>query len=318
MLGANVLATSRRCAATLLAWSVAVFAPISTAAEPLRPQVDCPECLAMVRLPAGRFAMGVTPDEEDREQLADAFRARSEPQRIVAVAAFAIGAYEVTRMQFRRFVDATGHRADGCFVWSGQAFSAQPERSWQHPGFPQDDDHPAVCVSWDDAQAYVRWLSARTGVRYRLPSEAEWEYAARAGNRSIRFWGDDPALACRFANGADRSTATQAPGAVEGSVHPCDDGYVHTAPVGRFAANAFGIHDALGNAAEWTQDCWRPDYRGARADAAPMASGDCTMRVVRGGAWDEGPAGLRVAYRVGSPTTVRVYGRGFRVAHDIE
>lgn len=295
-----------------------VAAPLASAQAPGPPEpiVDCPDCPPMLRLPAGRFAMGVAPGEEDREQLAEFFRGRSEPQRTVAVGAFAIGMHEVTRGQYRRFVEATGHRGDGCFVWSGSAFVEQPERSWRDPGFPQEDTHPAVCVSWDDAQAYVRWLSARAGVRYRLPSEAEWEYAARAGSGSIRFWGDDPDPACRHANGADRTTAARAPGAVDGAIHSCVDGYPQTAPVGSFRPNAFGIHDALGNAAEWTQDCWNPDYTTARPDASPMTTGDCALRAVRGGAWDEGPAGLRLAYRVGSPTTVRVYGRGFRIARD--
>jgi formylglycine-generating enzyme required for sulfatase activity len=270
----------------------------------------------MIRLPAGRFVMGVGADEEDREQLAEAFRGRSEPRRTLAVAAFAIGIHEVTRGQFRRFVEATGHDAEGCFVWTGREFVERYDRSWRDPGFPQADDHPAVCVSWNDAQAYVRWLGEVTGRPYRLPGEAEWEYAARAGGDAIRFWGDDPRLACRFANGADDATAIRASTAIEASAHSCNDGYAHTAPVGRFQANAFGVHDVLGNAAEWTQDCWRPDYRDARVDAVAETSGDCTMRAVRGGAWDEGPAGLRVAYRVGSPTTVRVYGRGFRVARD--
>lgn len=280
--------------------------------------VDCPDCPAMIRVPAGRFTMGVAPAEEDREQLAETFRGRSEPRRTVEVASFSIGIHEVTRGQFSRFVRATGHRAEGCHVWSGREFVDHPDRNWRTPGFGQGDDHPVVCVSWNDAQAYVLWLGKVAGRPYRLPSEAEWEYVARGGSGAIRFWGDDPALACRFANGADATTANRVPDATEGAVHPCDDGYSNTAPVGRFQPNAFGVHDMLGNAAEWTQDCWQPDYRQARTDARPMTTGECALRVVRGGAWDEGPAGLRVAYRVGSPTTVRVYGRGFRVARDNE
>jgi formylglycine-generating enzyme required for sulfatase activity len=302
--------------AMLSAWLLAAASGSAQPAEPPRRFVDCVDCPTMVHVPAGRYTMGVLADEEDREQLADAFRGRSEPRRTVAVAAFAIGVHEVTRKQFRRFVEATGYRAEGCFVWRGRDFVERSDRSWQAPGFPQDDDHPAVCVSWNDAQAYVRWLSEAAGRRYRLPSEAEWEYAARAGSRAIRFWGDDPARACGFANGADESTRAHAPDAVDATVHPCRDGHAHTAPAGRFRPNAFGVYDMLGNAAEWTQDCWRPDYRDASPDAAAAATGDCALRVVRGGAWDEGPAGLRVAYRVGSPTTVRVYGRGFRVARD--
>lgn len=279
---------------------------------------DCAGCPAMVVVPAGRFVMGAAPDEEAREQLGAGFRGRSEPRREVVVPAFALGVHEVSVAQYRAFAAATGRGdGDGCFVWSAAGFVTDARRSWRDPGFDQGEDHPAVCVSWDDARAYVAWLGARTGQRYRLPSEAEWEYAARAGSTAIRFWGDDPGAACLYANGADRATREQAAAAIDGETHDCADGHARTAPVGRFRANAFGIHDVLGNAAEWTEDCWQPDYRAARADAGASAAGDCSMRVVRGGAWDEGPAGLRLAYRVGSPTTIRVYGRGFRVARDL-
>lgn len=283
-------------------------------ASPDRPFQDCADCPWMVSIPAGRFLMGVARGEEDAERLADEFRHRSEPAREVAVPAFAASRHEITRGQFRAFVDATQHRADGCFVWTGTEFTLDPGRNWRNPGFAQDDSHAVVCVSWEDANAYAQWLGRKTGRPYRLLSEAEWEYAARAGSAAPRFWGGDPALGCGYANGADHTTQAQAPGTTYREIHPCSDGYAHTAPVGSFRANGFGLHDMLGNAAEWTQDCWNVDYRGARSDAVAASSGDCTMRAVRGGAWDEGPAGLRTAYRVGSPVTIRVYGRGFRVA----
>jgi len=285
--------------------------------EPAGSFIDCSGCPRMRVVPAGQFTMGVSPGEEDRERLADDFRGRSEPRREIAVERFALGLHEVTRAQYRIFVETTGRRAEGCFVWMGMAFVHEVARSWRSPGFDQTDDHPAVCVSWEDAQAYVEWLGLRTGKRYRLPSEAEWEYAARAGSVSIRFWGDDPSVACAHANGADRTTRERTPNAIEGEIHDCSDGFAHTALVGSFASNAFGLYDMLGNAAEWTQDCWNRDYAGARPEAATNMHGECSMRVVRGGAWDEGPAGLRAAYRVGSPTNIRVYGRGFRVAREL-
>lgn len=302
------------CALSFIAWTMLVSP--AHCAEPAVGFADCPECPRMVAVPAGRFTMGTSPGEEERERLADEFRGRSEPRREIAVARFALGAYEVTRAQYRRFVEATGRRTDGCFVWSGTAFVHEAARSWRNPGFDQADDHPAVCVSWEDAQAYVEWLGSRTGNRYRLPSEAEWEYAARAGSASIRVWGDDPSAACAHANGADRTARQRAPSAIEREIHDCSDGFPHTAPVGSLRPNAFGLYDMLGNAAEWTQDCWRRDYTGARPDAGANLDGECSLRAVRGGAWDEGPAGLRAAYRVGSPTIIRVYGRGFRVARD--
>jgi formylglycine-generating enzyme required for sulfatase activity len=277
---------------------------------------DCERCPQLVRLPAGEFLMGVSPDEEAREGLGEEFRRRSEPQRRVRVAAFSIGRSEVTRGEYRRFVEATGHRAGGCFVWSGSEHRLDPGVAWHNPGYPQDDRHPATCVSWEDAMAYLDWLSRSTGKRYRLPSEAEWEYAARAGTDTPRFWGVDGDAACAHANGADLRLRAALTGAADWDAAGCDDGHVHTAPVASYRANGFGLHDMLGNAAEWTADCWNPDYRDAPADGRARADGDCGMRAVRGGAWDEGPAGLRAAYRVGSPVVIRVYTRGFRVARD--
>lgn len=277
---------------------------------------DCEACPQMVRIPPGEFLMGAGPNEEDSERLGDSFRNRSQPQRRVRIAAFAIGQFEVTRGEFRRFAEASGHAAGACFVWAGGEHRLDSATGWHSPGYPQDDRHPATCVSWEDAEAYVRWLSQLTGRRYRLPSEAEWEYAARAGSVTPRFWGTDGHAACAHANGADARLRAALPLAADWDAADCDDGHVHTAPAGSFLANAFGLHDMLGNAAEWTADCWNPDYRGAPADGSSRSDGDCGMRAVRGGAWDEGPAGLRAAYRVGSPVVIRVYTRGFRVVRE--
>jgi len=275
---------------------------------------DCADCPEMVVVPAGRFLMGVAPDEEVREALADAFRHRSEPRHAVEVPRFAAGKFEITRGQYRAFVADTGHAGDGCFVWTGAAVAEESKRGWRDPGYAQDDRHPAACVSWEDASAYAAWLSRRTGKTYRLLTEAEWEYAARAGTATARFWGDNADLGCGHANGADLATATTVPGAGAWPVARCNDGHAFTAPTGRFRANAFGLHDLLGNVAEWTQDCWNANYHDAPTDGRAWPTGDCTLRAVRGGGWDEAPAGVRAAYRVGSPAVIRVYNRGFRVA----
>ncbi len=277
---------------------------------------DCADCPQMVMIPAGRFVMGAAPQEEAREHLSDAFRHRSEPQREVRVTPFYAGKFEVTRGQYRVFAESTGRTGDGCFVWTGAAFEKDPAKDWRNPGYAQDDTHPVACVSWEDASAYAQWLSHRTGKRYRLPSEAEWEYAARAGTTTARHWGDDGNAACDHANGADLATEAQVPGATDWSAAPCNDRHAYTAPVGSYRANAFGLHDMLGNVAEWAQDCWNGNYRGAPTDGRAWATGDCALRAVRGGAWNESPVGLRAAYRVGSPTVIRVYSRGFRVAMD--
>jgi formylglycine-generating enzyme len=278
---------------------------------------DCAECPEMIVLPAGRFVMGIAPSEEVREQLADEFRGRSEPARTVTIRRFAVGRFEVTRGQYRAFIEATRHRGDGCFAWKDGAFVLDGERSWRSPGFPQTDDHPVTCVSWEDASAYVSWLTRHTGRKHRLPTEAEWEYAARAGSTAPRFWGEDAARLCEYANGADVTTASQIPAARDWPSARCNDGHAYTAPVGSYRANAFGLHDMLGNVGEWTQDCWNATYKGLPVDGSAASGGECGMRAVRGGSWDDAPVGLRSAYRVGSPTTVRLYSRGFRVAADV-
>ena len=293
-----------------------VCGSVAAQPSPMMLQRDCADCPELVTLPAGRFVMGAAPDEEVLEQLAGEFRGRSAPQRAVELARFSIGRFEVTRGQFRAFVAATGHRSAGCFVWSVDAHRLEAVRSWQSPGFEQNDTHPATCISWEDAEAYTRWLSQRSGRRYRLPSEAEWEYAARAGTTTHRHWGNDMREACRYSNSADISTRREVPEAADWAFSDCNDDHAYTAPVGRFAANAFGLHDTLGNVAEWTADCWNPDYRGAPATAIARSDGDCHLRAVRGGAWDEASAGLRAAYRAGSPVVVRVYARGFRVVRE--
>jgi formylglycine-generating enzyme required for sulfatase activity len=278
---------------------------------------DCAHCPEMVVIPAGQFLMGAAPGEEARANLAEEFRNRSQPQRKVTVKRFSAGKYEVTRGQYQVFAEATGRSNDGCFIWNGAAFDMDPAKSWRNPGYAQNDTHPATCISWEDASAYVTWLSQRNGKKYRLLTEAEWEYAARAGTTTSRFWGDDAEATCDYANGADRSAAARVPGADTWHIANCDDRYAYTAPVGSFRPNAFGLYDMLGNVEEWTQDCWNGNYRGAPADGSAVIAGDCALRAVRGGAWDDAPIGVPAAYRVGSPTTVRVYRRGFRVAADM-
>jgi formylglycine-generating enzyme len=295
---------------------IAAWAALQTPAAAQSPGSvfrDCPECPEMVVIPGGRFMMGVAAGEEEREGLSESFRGRSEPQHSVTVQTFAAGKFEVTRAQYRVFAEATGRTSDGCFVWRGAGFEKDPARDWRNPGYAQDDSQPVVCVSWDDANAYARWLSERTGRQYRLLSEAEWEYAARAGTTTARFWGD-AASTCEYANGADLSMRARVPGTSEWPIAKCDDRHAYTAPVGSYRANAFGLHDMLGNVWEWTQDCWNANYDGAPADGRSWNTGECALRAVRGGSWEDAPLGVRAAYRVGSPTVIRVYIRGFRVA----
>lgn len=295
---------------------LSVTNPVSqdTARAPGTVFKDCVDCPEMVVIPGGRFLMGVTADEEEREGLSDEFRHRSQPQRGVDVRGFSAGKYEVTRAQYRVFVQSTGRSSDGCFIWTGVQVEKDPGKDWRNPGYAQDEQHPVACVSWEDASEYVRWLSKRTGKNYRLLSEAEWEYAARAGITTARFWGDAENTSCSFANGADLTTRPLVPGASAWDIAQCNDRYAYTAPVGRYRANGFGLYDMLGNVGEWTQDCWNVNYVGAPTDGRAWAAGDCSQRTVRGGSWDDAPLGLRAGYRVGSAAYIRVYSRGFRVA----
>ena len=186
--------------------------------------------------------------------------------------------------------------------------------SWRNPGFFQDDEHPVTCVSFTDAQAYVAWLSQRTGHRYRLPTEAEWEFAVRGGTTASRFWGDSPADSCRYANAVDETARSTFPG---WKYAPCEDGFIYTSPVGSFAANPLGLFDMPGNVWEWVADCWVDSHRDAPDDGRARTDGDCERRVIRGGAWDDEHEDLRSGNRLSVPARRRYNTIGIRVARDL-
>ena len=236
-----------------------------------------------------------------------------EPAHRVSVAGpLAIGKYEVTRGQYAEFARETKREhKGGCNSTLGGRFNKNPKALWSNPGFVQKDDEPVVCVNWDDAHAYVTWLSKKTGRTYRLLSEAEWEFVARAGTTGRRYWPDsDEAAACKFASVADTSFKRVSLGM---PVFPCDDNFPYTAPVGHFPANAFGLHDILGNVSEWVEDCWNGDYTNGPTTEAPRITGSCSERGFRGGAWNGKPATVRAAYRDRESTDERHDNLGFRV-----
>jgi formylglycine-generating enzyme required for sulfatase activity len=282
---------------------------IPRAGEVLR---DCDQCPALVVIPAGEFTMGSPANEDGR------YRNEGPTHKVHFVEPFAIGRHEVTVDEFRAFVDAAGYRTEaeqreGCNVWNGTQWIYDAQRNWRSPGFEQGDDHPVVCVSWNDAHAYLKWLAERSGKPYRLPSEAQWEYAARAGTKTARFWGESAKLACDYANVADQSLKVRFPDD-SWSVHDCNDGFVYTAPVGSFKPNGFDLVDMLGNVWEWTEDCWNDSYKGVPADGSPRRRGDCTRPVLRGGAWYDVPQFARAATRYWDAPRIRGSNVGFRPA----
>lgn len=268
-------------------------------------QTYCPE---MVILPPGKFTIGSPMNEVGRGT-------DENPQKVVTIAyALSVGKYPVTRAEFAAFVEDTGWKIGPCEHWEGKSFVVEKGIDWSNT-LQQTNQHPVVCVNWDDSQAYVQWLSRKTGKHYRLLSEAEWEYAARAGTTTAWYWGNNEANQCRYANGADLSAKASGVGAA--GVVNCDDKFPYTSPVGSFQPNKFGLYDMAGNVGEWVADCYHDTYSDAPADGSAVES--CLpkfhdARVMRGGAWNAIPAWLRSASRDVEVPSTRADTFGFRVA----
>ncbi len=267
---------------------------------------DCPTCPVMRMLPSGRFMQGNDGDATGASSF------EKPAHRVVVGAPFAMSVNDVTVGNFLEFATATKRDLTGCNVYTG-AWHYDKAASWRAPGFTQDATHPVTCVSWDDAVAYAKWLSALSGHAYRLPSASEWEYAARAGSASIHPWLNDTAAACRYADVADASAARRFPG---WTAFPCDDHFVNTAPVGSFEANAFGLYDMLGNVFEWVQDCWHDDYTGAPSDGSARSDGSCAEHELRGGSWFTSPRYVSITYRNRFSPSYRSSTTGFRLVRD--
>jgi formylglycine-generating enzyme required for sulfatase activity len=268
----------------------------------------------MAVVPKGKYLRGSPDDEKDRFS-------NEGPRRDVTIAApFAVGRTHVTRGEFAAFVKATNHKTEGgCYTWTGSEWKQQTDRSWQSPGFDQTDDHPVVCVNWEDAQAFAKWVSEKTNKVYRLMSEAEAEYAARGitkidPKQPRYFFGNEEKELCSYANGGDQTAKEKFS---DWTVAPCKDGYVYTAPVARFKANAFGLYDVHGNVWSWTQDCWNDSYKAAPTDGSAWTAGDCSRRVLRGGSWYSRPWFLRAAIRYWDTSDFRYYFYGFRLARTL-
>lgn len=258
---------------------------------------DCESCPEMIVVPAGSFTIGSPPDEAGRAQ-------DEGPQKQIQIGRpFAVGRYEITRGQYEAFLRASKRQVSGRCVTDRRNpghWAADDQTNVRDPGFKQTAKHPAACVSWNDAMAYVGWLNAKAGGGYRLLSEAEWEYVARAGSTTAYPWGSSIKDGCTHMNGYDRTILGKKGDLYQAEAvpyAPCSDGYLNTAPVGSFQPNDFDVYDMIGNLGEWVADCATPSYASMRPDGT-TTDADCTRRVVRGGSWGTQPRQLRSAERI--------------------
>jgi formylglycine-generating enzyme required for sulfatase activity len=282
--------------------------------------------MTLALVPAGEFRMGA-PEDDDLAEKAE------KPQHRVRIRrAYYVGVHEVTLGQFRAFVKATGFKTaaetDGGGTSGYDAASRgfvynSSKYSWHDPGYPQDDSHPVVNVNWHDARAFCDWLSKKEGRTYRLPTEAEWEYACRAGTTTRFYTGDAVEGLKAVANLGDQSlarrwdTATVKKSGIDPKIikfRPWDDGFAFTAPVGSFQANALGLFDMLGNVGEFCGDGYQADYYGQSPEEDPTGPREKTKgHVVRGGTFLNGPVVVRATSRIECPDAYRNYVIGFRV-----
>ena len=305
----------------LLVSPLVLAACVSSSAPPVPKVFENSLGMRFVRVPAGEFLMGSdeTPQALARDYPQNELRRFTElgneapVHRVRISRPFFLGQHEVTVGQFRRFVEAAGHVpesiADGTGGYGynpaydpaaskrGDLFEGRdPKYSWRNTGFAQDDTHPVVNVTWNDAVAMSRWLSQKEGRRYRLPSEAEWEYACRAGSTSRYYSGNAPVSLVQIANTFDADAAAYWP-ALRAQAQPASDGHAFTAPVGSYRPNAFGLYDMLGNAWEWTADWHEDAYYAVSPAVDPPGPADGSVRVRRGGSWHTWALYSRCSYR---------------------
>lgn len=267
---------------------------------------DCETCPDMIAVPNGEFWMGSSVTEKGRSS------AEGPVRKVTFSKPFAAGRYPVSRDQFDAFVaDKKYQVSNGCRVAEGDRWTVRPEFSYRSTGFPQDGQHPVVCISFADAKAYADWLAAKTGKTYRLLSEAEREYATRAATTTAYWWHDTfyPRMAAHDTRLRMASGAAAVPGL---------SSFQGTVPIQSFRANPWGFFQVHGNVADWTADCWNKTLTGLPTNGTAATTGDCTQRVLRGGAWNYWPEDLRSAYREAVNAEHRYVNVGFRVARELE
>ncbi len=287
------------------------------AQEHIKTFKDCNACPDMVIIPEGTVNIGSYKEEIGRK--------KGERDRVLATInkAFAMAKTEVTLGQYRTFMEETKYKSKvpfykgsplvGCNYFDGKSYGYVAAHNWQNPGYPQRESDPVVCVSYSDAKAYTDWLTIKTGRNYRVPSSVEFEYASRAGSSSPWFWGTDPSKACEFANIGDKTFANKFPTRAS---FPCTDGYVFTTKVGRFKPNNFGLYDMVGNAWEWTADCFKKDLTNVPLNGSAYTGTheECEARTPKGGSWISAISWSRAAVRSRDGADYKSFMLGFRVA----
>ena len=267
-------------------------------------------------IPVGSFTMGSSAAEQVLAVpagLPETITRRESPQYQVSIRSFAAGRYAISKGEFAAFVRAKGYqteaeRGDGCAAWNGKDLKRDAAYNWRNVGFAQADNHPVVCVSWNDAQAYIGWLNQISGQTYRLLSEAEREYAARGGSQSAFWWGDTISTAQANYGGTGPS--------YNGS--PKGEWRQATVAVNSFSPNPFGLYNVHGNVWDWVEDCWHENYTSAPTDGSAGTTG-CSnnFRVLRGGSWISAPVNLRSAIRGRGSPDFRGNGIGLRLARTL-
>jgi formylglycine-generating enzyme required for sulfatase activity len=297
---------------------LAVFAS-PAAAQSTKPGTvfkDCADCPEMVVVPTGVFTMGTAPEQAAAIQLPADQASREAPAHVVTIAnPIAVGRYELTVAEYAAFVrDTNRETVSGCITWDQAAnkWGEVASANWENPGYEQTPKHPVGCISLPEARDYAKWLSQKSGAHYRLPSEAEWEYIARADEP------EDADNICARANVSDASRI-----AAHGSdgdatrAFSCDDKFVYASPVGSFPPNAFGLYDVIGNIWVWTEDCYVATYEGAPADGSARKDKGCDRFVVRGGGWYSRTFFARAAGRSRETPEWRASTLGIRLVRDL-
>ena len=264
--------------------------------------------IQFIAVNGGCFSMGDTFGDGEKDE---------RPVHKTCISDFAISKYDITVGQFRRFAESAGYRTEaekegGCFVFNGTDWTKQAGNNWRSPSFTQNDRHPVSCVNWNDAQAFVNWMNTLGSRRYRLPREAEWEYAARSGGKKERFAGfNDKHQLYKYANFCDSNCDAR------WKTTEQNDRYNGTSPVGSYLPNSLGLYDMTGNLWQWVEDWYSESYYGISPKDNPGGPRSGTDRAVRGGSWLSEPADVRAADRNNCAPDYSAFDIGFRLVSPV-